>query len=70
MYAGLPNHLAHLAYNMAGSNPNRRSLDLFNVDQQAVENLDFTFQEALPSSTSNVRYAPSKAPLSYTVSKS
>lgn len=45
----------HLASNMAANNPNRRSLDLFNVDQEAVENLDLTFQEALPASGSNVR---------------
>ena len=48
---------------MASNNPNRRSLDLFNVDQQAVENLDLTFQEAIPSSTSNVSYVSSRVSL-------
>lgn len=47
----------YLASNMAGNNPNRRSLDLFNVDQQAVENLDLTFQENIPSSASTVCYS-------------
>lgn len=61
---------AHLASNMAGNNPNRRSLDLFNVDQQAVENLDLTFQETLPSSTSTVSYLSSRVLLHDTLPKS
>ncbi|KAK7707364.1 hypothetical protein SLS63_013750 [Diaporthe eres] len=51
---------------MAANNPNRRSLDLFNVDQQAVENLDLTFQETLPSSTSTYTEIPD----TYSISES
>lgn len=32
---------------MADDNPGRRSLDLFNIDQNSLENIDFNFRDVM-----------------------
>lgn len=42
---------------MAANNPNRRSMDLFNIDENSLENFDFNFREAMSNRDSVGRQA-------------
>lgn len=50
---------------MAANNPNRRSMDLFNIDENSLENLDLNFREAMSN-----RDSPSTMPDTQTITDS